>query len=88
MATYTARAVAVLDALVNGTSTATQRQRVLDAYLYQVQKANPAATNADAAAALIADLRGLVLSRLKDNEARAAAAATYAQVDADFPDAP
>jgi hypothetical protein len=88
MATTTQRAIAILDALLNGTATASQRQRLLDAYLFQLSTLKPNATVADAAALLINDTRHAVLIRLKAFESSAAVNAASTQVETDFAEIP
>lgn len=78
MATPNQRAVAIIDALVNGTSTAPQRQRMLAAY--------------GSAETFIQEVREAALTRIRNTEAAAPVAAARQQVEVDvnaaFPEAP
>lgn len=78
MATPNQRAIAICDALVNGTSTAGQRQRVLDAF--------------GTATDFIQVIREFVLHRVTESEAQAPVAqakdAVTASVAADFQELP
>lgn len=70
MATALARATAICDALVNGTATVTQRQRIAAAFAPDI----PEGTNEEKSAAFIRGVREYVIAKVRDAEARAASA--------------
>jgi hypothetical protein len=89
MATNVQRAQSILEALLNGPSTAAQRQRMLAAYGFGLAAGS---TNEQIAAAFIAAMRNSVITTIRDYESAAAfdAArnAAFSQAMADFPQAP
>ena len=81
MPTATSNGIAIVDACVNGTSSATQRQRVLSAF----STGMPAeATTEDRAAVFVREVRQFIVNRVKHEESQA----TTATVDTDFRPAP
>lgn len=65
MATYAQRAVSICDALVNGTATGTQRDRISKAFAASLP---PEATQAQIAEQFLKELRQYVLSRIQSYE--------------------
>jgi 3-methyladenine DNA glycosylase/8-oxoguanine DNA glycosylase len=89
MATNAARAQAILEALLNGPSTAAQRQRLVAAYGADL----PAGSTAEQiAGAFVQSVRADILAKVRDHEAGAAfdAArnAAFSKTLTDFPQAP
>lgn len=89
MATYGQRAVAICDALVNGTATPAQRDRIAKAFSASLQ---PEATQAQIAEQFIKELRQYVIDRIASHETLAGITALReakaAQVPTDFADGP
>lgn len=89
MATYTARATAIADAIVNSTATPAQKKRIAKAFTPSL---SDAATNAEIAEAFVRAIREYVLSQVSTYESQAAMGAarqsTLASVAAEFPEAP
>lgn len=89
MATYGQRAVTICDALVNGTATATQRDRIAKAFASTLP---PDATQAQIAEQFIKELRQYVLDRITAYETQAGITSLReqkaAQVPVDFAEAP
>lgn len=89
MATYGQRAITICDALVNGTATATQRDRIAKAFAATLP---PDATNAQIAEQFIKELRQYVIAKITSHETSADVTAIReakaAQVPSDFPEAP
>lgn len=68
MATYGQRAVAICDALVNGTASASQRDRIAKAFAAALP---PDATQAQVAEQFVKELRQYVLDRITSYETQA-----------------
>lgn len=79
MPTNVQRASSIFDALLNGTATASQRQRVLDAY-----NIGSSATNEEVAEVIITNLLNIIKNQVKAYEHRTAIDAASAQVETDF----
>lgn len=74
MATVSQRAISILEAGLNRVSTATERQRVLDAF--------------GDAASYIAAVRGMTIARVKDRELASTMASAGTQITTDFAETP
>lgn len=89
MATYGQRAVSICDALVNGTASASQRDRIAKAFASSLP---PDATQAQIAEQFLKELRQYVIDRITSFETQAGVTALReakaAQVPADFAEAP
>lgn len=89
MATANQRAISIVDALVNGTSTTNQRNRISAAFGENLPAGS---SSSDISQNFLTLLRGYVMQKVEDFEARASVASAKATVAADvatsFPEAP
>lgn len=89
MATHSQRALVICDALVNGTATTIQRQRIAAAFAGSLP---PEATQAQIAENFIKELRQYVIAKVISHETQASITAlqesTAAQVPQEFSEAP
>jgi hypothetical protein len=75
MPTATINGISILDAVVNGPSTPTQRQRVLDAFGSSLA---PSATTEQKAAQFVSEVSQFIIRRVRHEETIAAGAAVAA----------
>lgn len=99
MATYTQRAASIVDAVLNSTATAAQKQRIGDAFS-RLGLAFSAAgapmtgtlTPAQISEIFVKSVRNHIISVVKTHEAQAvvqtAQSTAHATIDTDFPEAP
>ena len=93
MATFVQRAGWIADAVVNGTATASQKQRIAAAFKPAlIHDPSKVYTNAEIAEFFVKDIRNFIMQRVKAYEAaeaiRLAHQNTSDQVDTDFSEAP